>query len=127
MAFCLPSRSYLQPKPEQVAATRWDDVSSQPTADYTSRSTKNTNYFRSLNLIAQCLVEHPQPRFQVVPLGPSSRITPLAARSLRMRSASAKFLALRAASLAAMAASISLAPRPSACGGCHLNHASGSC
>src|SRR5258708_32188789 len=38
----------------------------------------------------------PQPLFQVVPLGPSSRITPLAFKSSRMRSDSLKSRALRA-------------------------------
>ncbi len=38
-----------------------------------------------------------QPRFQVVPLGPSSKITPLALSSSRMRSDSLKSLVLRAA------------------------------
>lgn len=38
-----------------------------------------------------------QPLFQLVPFGPSSRITPLAFRSSRMRSDSLKSLAFRAA------------------------------
>ena len=52
------------------------------------------------------------PRCQVVPVGVSSRVMPRAARSARMRSASAKSLALRAALRASTRALISSSPSP---------------
>ena len=64
-------------------------------------------------------------RRQLVPFGPSSRTMPCPARSSRISSARAKFLALRAAMRSAIWPSISSAPRPLPDAAC--SHSTGRC